>query len=73
MNAIGLTTTTISARSGTTPGSGLVAIQKFSGGTLSDSGTIVTAYSYNGTAIGSGKYCTLTQLFGVWWIAPAEC
>lgn len=74
---LGKTTSTITARSGTTPGSGTVALQTLSGGSIvaDPSGTTVTAnqFSASATTIASGKYCTVAWFSGAWWVVSAEC
>ena len=70
------TSSTISARSGTTAGTGTVTPQKFDGTTIADSGyPDITVYLFSSSAsIASGKYCWIAQdLDGYWWITAVEC
>lgn len=71
-----ITTSSISARSGATPGSGTVTLYLLStAGALTATGTTsVTVYSYASTAISSGKYCWVVQdPNGEWWVISVEC
>jgi hypothetical protein len=74
--SVALTTTTITARSGTTPGGGSVKLQKYDGSVLSDAtGTTVFVHNYSSAAAGiaSGKYCLVAQSWGAWWVVSTEC
>ena len=63
----------ISARSGTTPGSGTVDIYDASSGTLTDTGDDLSVKNL-GAAIATGKYVGVEKdKYGVWWVAPQEC
>jgi hypothetical protein len=65
----------ITARSGTTPGTGSVQVYDFDGSALaSDGSATVTVYSFSGTAIDASKYCWIEQdPDGTWWITAVEC
>ena len=70
---IGKATTSITARSGTTPGSGTVEIYDGGSGTLTATGVTKTAKNA-GTIISSGKWVRIDlDGFGVWWASPEEC
>lgn len=70
---IGKATTSITARSGTTPGSGTVEIYDGGSGTLTATGATKTAKNA-GTIISSGKWVRIDlDGFGVWWADPQEC
>lgn len=73
--AIGTTSTAITARSGTGPGSGSVVLQAFDGTNLSATPETVTAYLFSAATggIASGKYCVVARILGYWWIVAAEC
>lgn len=69
------TTTSITARSGTTPGSGSAKLYKNVSGTLTEKGEAITVYnSQNGDAIASGSYiqCKCDE-YGVPWVDVASC
>ena len=66
----------ISARSGTTPGSGSVKLYALVGGVLVDAGQTVTVYSISSTTGGilSGAYIMVAQdAFGNWWVESVDC
>ncbi|MGE4196034.1 MAG: hypothetical protein AB7G11_02775 [Phycisphaerales bacterium] len=65
---------TITARSGTTPGTGSAYIQTWSGTVLAN-GNSVTVRNVSGKAggIGSGLYGFAVKLFGIWWVVSVEC
>ena len=72
--------TAITARSGTTPGSGTVTLYHLVGGSLTaildpDSDPVtVTAYSFSGTASGIGAYVFVEQDdTGHWWYIAEDC
>ena len=69
------TSSAISARSGTTAGTGTVTPQYLNGTTLGDDGQDLTVYFFSASAsIDSGKYCWIEQdRAGVWWITAVEC
>jgi hypothetical protein len=66
------TTSSITARSGTTPGSGSA---QFVTGTTSSlsTGATITVYNVSGGALSTGKYGFAVQIDGIWWIRPVEC
>lgn len=72
---VAYTTSSITARSGTTAGSGTATLQFLSSTTITTTGIPdVTAYSYSATAIASGKYCWVQQdTNGTWWVISVEC
>jgi hypothetical protein len=74
---IAVTTTTISARSGGTPGSGTVKVQTWDGSALADLAGPVTFTALNISAatggIASGKYCIVIKIASAYWIVTAEC
>lgn len=72
---IGLTDGTITARSGTTLGSGTVSLYHNSGTTLSDSTTNVTAYNFAENSIAGSTYVQVEQLApnGDWFITAVDC
>ena len=74
---IAVTTSTITARSGGTPGSGTVKIQTWNGSALADLGGPVSVTVYNISAstntIASGKYCIIMKIAGAYFIVTAEC
>lgn len=57
---VGKTTTTITALSGTTPGSGTVELYNLSNGTLNDQGISLTLYNL-GSSIASGSWVLLQR------------
>lgn len=69
------TSSTITARSGTTPGTGTVTPQRYDGSSLASDGQDLTVYSFSASAsIASGKYCWIEQdPGGYWWVTAAEC
>jgi len=74
---IGVTTSTITARSGGTPGSGSIKIQTWNGTSLADLGGPVTftVYNWNSASggVASGKYCVILKIAGSYWLLAAEC
>lgn len=70
---IGKAATAITARSGTTPGSGTAEIYDARTGTLTATGTTKTVLNA-GPAISSGKHVRMDQDgFGIWWVDPEDC
>ncbi len=70
---VGKATTAITARSGTTPGSGTVEAYDATTGTLTATGATF-AVKNAGAAISSGKYVmSWIDKFGVRWVEPEEC
>lgn len=70
---IGKASGNITARSGTTPGTGTAEAWDASTGTLTATGATRTVNNA-GTIISSGKYIAYQKdPFGVWWAAPLEC
>lgn len=70
-----VTSSTITARSGTTPGTGTVTPLWYNGSALANDGSDLTVLFYSASAsIGSGKYCWIQQdQRGIWWLISAEC
>lgn len=63
----------VTARSGTTAGSGTVSIYYIDGGTLTDTGEEVTAYSLSATAVANNAYITIKRCsLDEDWIVDAE-
>jgi hypothetical protein len=70
---VGTASGLITGRSGTTPGSGTVAIVDASGGTLAATGA-TKAVKNAGASIANGKYCGVQEdEFGTFWAAALEC
>ncbi len=69
------TTSTITARSGSTAGSGTVQLQDFDGTSYSDAAeSPLTVYLFSATSISSGKYCWVAPDPGGWWhVVSVEC
>jgi hypothetical protein len=71
---LAITTSSITARSGTTPGSGTVSPVDYDETSLStDSDSVDVLNFSSGTAISSGKYCVVAALSGGNWIISVEC
>ena len=66
-------TTTISARTGTTAGSGSAALVTFDGTNLADSGTTVPVSNFAAASIASGKYGVIGSFGNAWFVVSAEC
>jgi hypothetical protein len=66
------TTSTITARSGTTPGSGSAVLVKLVGTTLTN-GPTITVKNVSGGALATGKYGFAVVIGGVYWVRPIEC
>lgn len=70
------TTTTVSARSGSTPGSGTVQLQTWNGTVLAAlSGATPTVYNWNSASggVATGKFCIILRIAGSYWLLVAEC
>ena len=68
----------ISARSGSTPGSGTVAIQQWNGtafSSMAGTGATFPVKNWNSTAgaIAAGKWCVVLRIMGAYWVLAAEC
>lgn len=72
---IGITDGTITARSGTTPGSGNVKIQTWNGTALADLGVDVPVLSISSTTGGipTGTYCVVLRIMGAYWMITVDC
>ncbi len=73
---VGVTDEAITARSGTTPGTGTVSLyyRDVDTGVLTDSGNDVEAYNISQTAVGSGSYVTILQdNYGSYWVIVEDC
>jgi hypothetical protein len=73
---LGVANGNITARSGTTPGAGIVTIWQNVGGTLTSTGLNVDVLSFTAASggIAGGKYCWIEQdSDGYWWVTSAEC
>jgi hypothetical protein len=74
---IAVTSSTITARSGSTPGSGTATLQTWNGTVLAALSGVpdYTVYNISSSAggIASGKYCILLRIAGAYWIITAEC
>jgi hypothetical protein len=68
----------ISARSGSTPGSGQVTLQTWNGTSLAamtGPGATWPVKNWNSASggVASGKYCVILKIYGVYWVINAEC
>lgn len=63
----------VTARSGTTPGSGTVSIWCNVSGTLTDTTMDVTAYNMSGGAVASAAYIQIKLIGGQWWVDVEDC
>ncbi len=63
----------IPARSGATPGSGSVTIQKFAPPTLAATPLTVTCYNLASTAVGATKYIVMLKVHGYWFAVWEDC
>lgn len=73
---IALTDGVVSARSGTSPGTGQASLQWFDGTDFIDSGIDFDVLNYSATptaGIPDGKYCVILQIAGAYFIVSAEC
>jgi hypothetical protein len=75
--AVIVTTSTITARSSSTPGSGTMKVVLFNGTTLIDdaSATAETMYNYSSATggVATGKYGIAIKIAGYWFLLSAEC
>ncbi len=74
--ALAKTSSSITARSGTTAGSGTATLQDFDGASFSaakDPPADETVFNFSGTAIDTGKYVMLTAWQGAWFVTAVEC
>ncbi len=70
------TTSSITARSGDTPGTGTVSLQSYStsDNALADMSLSRDVFNFSGgDPIDSGLYCIVIQIAGVYWLASVEC
>jgi hypothetical protein len=75
--AVIVTTSTITARSGATPGQGTMKVVLFNGTTLIDdaSATAETMYNYSSASggVATGKYGIAIKVSTYWFLLSAEC
>lgn len=65
---VGISSTSIAARSGATVNSGTVTIQSRSGSALSSAGTSVAAWNITNKAVANGAYVIVAYASGDYWI-----
>jgi len=70
--AIVKTTSTITARSSTTPGTGSATLVTWNGTALG-TGATITLRHISATSAASGKYGFAVLLFGIYWLVSVEC
>jgi hypothetical protein len=72
---IGITDGTITARVGTSPGSGNVKIQTWNGSALADLGVDVPVLSISSTTggIATGVYVIVLRILGAYWLISVDC
>lgn len=71
---LGITSGTISARSGTTVGTGTVQPKYMSGSTITSMGSTITAKSWVASTIATSTYVWVDRDdYGTYWINSAEC
>jgi hypothetical protein len=70
---LGITTTTITARAGKTPGSGTVQPYFFNGATLVTRGPTVKVYNWTGGVVDSPKWIEYNWMYGVFWLNGTDC
>jgi hypothetical protein len=63
----------VTARSGTTPGTGTVDWQTYRGGALVAAGQAGAVLNFYGAAFGATKYVGCVQIDGQWWALTQEC
>ena len=63
----------VSARSGSTPGSGQVTLYTLTSGALTATSKTVTAYNLSSTAVAGSAYVGLVWASGVWWVMWEDC
>jgi hypothetical protein len=66
-------TSSLTARAGSTPGTGTAHLRTFNGTTTSDLTESITVRSDFSTLIASGKVITIVNTDGAWWIISADC
>ncbi len=66
-------TTSLTARSGSTPGTGSFKFRKFDGTAISTGTDVFTVRSDFTTSIASGKVIWVTFAEGVWWLVVGDC
>lgn len=71
---LAMTSSAITARSGTTAGTGTVTLQDFDGTVFAAStDPDETVFNFSGTAIATGKYCVVTDFGGSLFVTAVEC
>jgi len=70
--AIIKTTSSITARSSTTPGTGSATLVTWNGTALG-TGATITLRHISATSAASGKYGFAVMLFGLYWLVSVEC
>lgn len=67
------TSSSVTGRTGATPGSGSAKVQKWNGTSLSDGAGTITVRTIAAGGHATGKYGFAAKLFGLWWILSLEC
>ena len=67
------TSSSVTCRTGATPGSGSAKVQKWNGTSLSDGAGTITVRTIAAGGHATGKYGYAAKLFGSWWILSLEC
>ena len=70
---LAITTSSITARSGTTPGSGTVSPVTYDGTSMSTGSDSIAVKNFSTTAGSTGKYCVVAALAGANWVISIEC
>jgi hypothetical protein len=66
-------TTTLTARSGSTPGTGTATLRVFDGTVTSDLTATVTVRNDFTSSVASGKVIAIVHTDGAWWVLSADC
>jgi hypothetical protein len=72
---VGVTDGTITARSGTTPGTGNVTLYGWNGSALVSIGQDVVVWSISSTTGGipTGTYCIVLRIYDAYWLISVDC
>lgn len=66
-------TSTVTARSGSIPGTGTATLRDFDGTVTSDSTLSVTVRNDFTSSVASGKVVAIVYTDGAWWLLTADC
>lgn len=73
LNRLGISTSSITARSSKTPGHGTVQPYSYNGTALAESGAPIKVYNWTGTVVATSKWVQYMQIDGAIFLVGNDC